>query len=83
MRSHQGMEAHANEVPVTIKVLIQPSISRKSNFNGYPCSYICRRRPLMKGTGCSGRKVLANNQVINYTNGGSFTYNATVPYNDG
>jgi len=79
------LEAHANEVPVTIKGTYPTKyFKKKVTLTAIPVlTYAGGETPYEKVQVVQGEKVLANNQVINYTNGGSFTYNATVPYNDG
>ncbi len=79
------LEAHANQVAVTIKgVYPTKYFKKKVTLTAVPVlTYDGGETPYEKAQVVQGEKVLANNQVINYTNGGTFTYSATVPYMDG
>lgn len=77
------LEAHANQVAVTIKgVFPEKYFKKKVTLTATPVlTYDGGETPYDKVQVLQGEKVLANNQVISYS-GGNFTYNSTVPYED-
>jgi len=78
------LELHADSVEVTIAGKIPPKYFNKK--------VIIEATPVLKWEGgekaytvkkLQGEKVQDNNTVINYTSGGSFSYNAVIPYEKG
>ncbi len=78
------LELHAGEVEVTIKGKVPPKYFHKK--------VIVEATPVLKWDGgekaysvkkLQGESVQANNQVINNADGGSFSYTAKIPYQEG
>jgi Flp pilus assembly protein TadD len=76
------LEAHGGEVAINIKGVFPAKYFDKSTTaEAVPVLMYNGGEVAFAKVGLQGEKVLANNEVINYT-GDNFNYNSTVPYKD-
>jgi len=77
------LEAHGGKVDVTVKVQIpEKYFDKKVTLEATPVLVYDGGETAFSPYKLQGESVEGNDKVISYTNGGSFTYNGSVPYND-
>ncbi len=77
------LEEHGGKVDVTVKVQIpEKYFDKKVTLEATPVLVYDGGETAFTPYKLQGESVEGNDKVISYTNGGSFTYNGSVPYND-
>jgi Tfp pilus assembly protein PilF len=77
------LETHAGNVDVTVKVQVpEKYFDKKVAIEGTPVLVYEGGETAFPSYRLQGEAVEGNDKVISYTNGGTFTYTGTVPYNE-
>jgi Flp pilus assembly protein TadD len=77
------LEEHGGKVDVTVKVQIpEKYFDKKVSLEATPVLVYDGGETAFEPYTLQGESVDGNAKVISYTNGGSFTYTGSVPYND-